>query len=131
MANLVKILLFSGFGANTFSKEMIKINEMYSFPVSRKELANFVEKTAIHKSSSVGSEALEDFLKDNFECIVCIDNSKYFIYNKKLKYISSLEIVEVDTSRPWTIEEYDGAEYIKYLDYEILDKELNYGKNKE
>lgn len=37
------------------------------------------------------------------------------------------KIVEVDISRPWCIEEYDGAEGIKYLDdYICVDKELNY-----
>lgn len=36
-----------------------------------------------------------------------------------------LQIVEVDTSIPWSIEEYDGAEYIKKLEYEMIDEALN------
>lgn len=35
-------------------------------------------------------------------------------------------VVEVDTSKPWCIEDYDGSEYIKYIRYEVLNKELNY-----
>ena len=128
---LVNILKFSGFGANTCSVDMLAINKKYEFPISRRELATFVQKTAVQMISGTSSEYLEKFLKENPETIVNIGDSKYFIYNKNLKYISSLEIVEVDISRPWTIEEYDGAEYIKYLDYEITNKELNYGRNKE
>ena len=131
MAKLVNILIFSGFGANTYSVDMLAINKKYEFPISRRELAAFVQKTAIQMISGTSSESLEKFLKENPETIINIGDSKYFIYNKNLKYISSLEIVEVDISRPWTIEEYDGAEYIKYLDYEITNKELNYGRNKE
>lgn len=38
-----------------------------------------------------------------------------------------LSVYEVDTSRPWTIDSYDGCECIEYLDeYELIDKELNY-----
>lgn len=38
-----------------------------------------------------------------------------------------LSVGKVDTSRPWIIDEYDGAEEIKYLDeYKISNKELNY-----
>ena len=39
-----------------------------------------------------------------------------------------IRLVEVDTSRPWTILDYDGAEYIQYLDYNVIDKESNYCK---
>ena len=35
-------------------------------------------------------------------------------------------LVDVDTSRPWTILDYDGAEYIQYLDFDIIDTEINY-----
>ena len=37
-----------------------------------------------------------------------------------------LNIVDVDTSRPWCIEKYDGAEYVQYLDYDIIDKKINF-----
>lgn len=41
-----------------------------------------------------------------------------------------LIIEEVDTSRPWFIDEYDGAENIQYIDYDIVIPELNYCKFK-
>ncbi len=35
-------------------------------------------------------------------------------------------VVEVDTSVPWMISKYDGAESIRYLEYEVIDEYLNY-----
>ena len=44
---------------------------------------------------------------------------------------NAFEIVDVDIMRPWCIGEYDGAEYIEYLDDAIcLDKELNFYEKK-
>lgn len=37
-------------------------------------------------------------------------------------------IEEVDISKKWTIEEYDGVEGIEYLEFECLSEELNYYK---
>jgi hypothetical protein len=37
-----------------------------------------------------------------------------------------VHVAEVDTSKLWTIDNYDGAESILYLDYEVIDKNLNY-----
>lgn len=41
-------------------------------------------------------------------------------------YWTYVIVVEVDTSKPWCIDEYDGSEHIMYLEYEVLNKELNY-----
>lgn len=40
-------------------------------------------------------------------------------------------ITEVDTSRPWTILEYDSSEYIQYLDYDVINEKANYCRLKE
>jgi hypothetical protein len=40
-----------------------------------------------------------------------------------------MAVVDVDTSRPWRIAEYDGAEGIEYYsEPEILDKNSNYAR---
>lgn len=39
-----------------------------------------------------------------------------------------VSIVEVNTSIPWAIDHYDGAESIHYIKYEMVDKGLNYYK---
>lgn len=41
-------------------------------------------------------------------------------------YWTYVKVVEVDTSTPWYIDDYDGSEYIGYLKYTVLNKELNY-----
>lgn len=35
-------------------------------------------------------------------------------------------IMPVDISRPWTIQLYDGSEYIQYLDIKVVDAKVNY-----
>jgi hypothetical protein len=61
---------------------------------------------------------VEDHYYDN-ECEVSL------IGKEDYQYVS---VDEVDTSIPWTINEYDGAEYVKYIKYSVIDKELNYCK---
>ncbi|PFP65318.1 hypothetical protein COK00_12015 [Bacillus cereus] len=39
---------------------------------------------------------------------------------------SYLKVTKVDTSRPWMINDYDGSESIKYVDYKVVNKQLNY-----
>lgn len=38
----------------------------------------------------------------------------------------SISVVDVDISRKWTIEKYDGAEYIQYLDYRVVNEAMGY-----
>ena len=58
-----------------------------------------------------------------------IENGMKYIYatpNGSSPF-SIFKIINVDTSRPWCIEEYDGAEGVKYLDdYVCISKEFNY-----
>ena len=39
-------------------------------------------------------------------------------------------IVKVDTTKYWTIKEYDGAESIQYVDFNVIDPEIGYVKFK-
>ena len=56
----------------------------------------------------------------------CDNCDIYWIYDTKYG-ACVFSIVEVDTSRPWTINEYDSCEYVNYLDErKCLDEELNY-----
>ena len=41
-----------------------------------------------------------------------------------------MTIDDVDVSKPWTIDCYDGAESVKTFDYEMIDKEINYVREK-
>lgn len=50
-------------------------------------------------------------------------NSKTYLFKEDNLIVS---IVDVDTTRPWTISTYDGAEYVQYLDYQYIDKSINF-----
>ncbi len=56
-------------------------------------------------------------------------NKAYRFYDSRQTLM--VNIIEVDISRPWTICEYDGSEYIQYLDYDIINQKANYCKFKE
>jgi hypothetical protein len=100
----LKILLFRSFGSHTFSKELKNILLRKKFPENRTgAIINHLEKqgeVVIREEGGYWIKAYDEF---------------YFI-------------AEVDTSRPWTILEYDGSEYIQYLDYKVIHKDLNYCK---
>lgn len=73
------------------------------------------------------SEEFIKFIEDNTEQLQTYkDGSETRKLNEK--YGSTVYIIDVDTSRPWTIMEYDADEYIQYLDYEVVDENVNYCK---
>lgn len=116
--------------------QMRKILEKYNGIYSRiGEIVDYVENNHILYHSSRFIEA-ESELKNNRELIIKFEDTQrykdyqsYVVYDANLYGASSFSIVDVDITRPWTIEEYDGAEYIQYLDEnKLVDKELNYYK---
>lgn len=103
-------------GNRFYNAEMIPVRR---FAVNGKDSPSIYLSHEIFKSMKSG-ETIED-------------KGRKFYKNEKDGYIyvyeeakSSAEIVEVDTSRPWTIEEYDGAEYIEYLDFDVVEPSYNY-----
>lgn len=46
--------------------------------------------------------------------------------NVTVNYWENLNVVEVDTSQLWSIQQYDGAESIYYLEYEVVREDINY-----
>jgi hypothetical protein len=52
-------------------------------------------------------------------------NSKDGLFFGKEDYMY-LRVAEVDTSKQWTISEFDGAESIKYIKIKVIDKDLNF-----
>ena len=134
---MAKVLIFNGYGNEIHTKEMEKIMLPLGYPRGRiNEICNYIEKVAIKCDLNVYSEWEEfvELLKNNPENIYYFadfDETQYFIYDSEFGHHCKFKIVDVDTSRPWEIQEYDGAEYIQYLDYNVIDKEFNYCKLKE
>lgn len=95
----MKIALFIDYGPNKFSKELKAEMEKCPFPQCRAKIVKFIEQNG-------------KFI-DKHRNVYELANSFY-------------SIEDVNTARPWTIAEYDGSEYIQYLDYEVIDKKINY-----
>lgn len=64
-----------------------------------------------------------DILQSNI--IARLDNNIYFKSSYFNNTIAHLSIVTVDTTIPWKINDYDGAESIKYLDLKLVNEKYN------
>ena len=125
MKNTIKVLLFTSHVGVTLNNEMKKIIQGKDFVEGRIAVVEYVESHAEKVNASSTYDIIEK-TRDPEKIYFVKDT--YFIYNNNVKCLSCMKIVDVDISRPWCIKEYDGAEYIQYLDYTIVNKELNYGK---
>lgn len=99
----LKVLLFANYGLQTITDKTVK---------------GMLTKNCKPKNRT---GKIVELLEKQGE-IISHQNGGYWIKTYDEFYF----IAEVDTSRPWTILEYDGAEYVQYLDYSIIDKNLNY-----
>ena len=128
-----KVLISTCYGGAEYTPEMQKIMQK-STGVRRRvgEVVEYVESVA---KECPKPDMVQDMLKDDEtilevvrtdkKCTYCIkcSNEESILYGN----IVSFCIVNVDDTRPWTIENYDGYEGVKYLDKRKLeDEELNY-----
>ena len=134
----MKVLLFIDYGPPYPTEEMQKIMDKYEFPYNRiGEIVEYIE----NNSELVVDVSASSILKtkhhigklycsfgDVYGC--CAENNKPSWFGS-VNPISSMQIAEVDITRPWTIEEYDGKEYIRYLDVDVIHENINYCKLKE
>lgn len=130
----MKVLLFSGHESAYPTEEMQKILDKLEFPFNRiGEIVEFIEKNSediidysaislLNTKKHIGKHRLTSNI---YACCTRKKKSELFGSNYP---ITTLAIVDVDITRPWTIDVYDGAEYIKYLDYDVVDEDINYCK---
>lgn len=126
----MKVLLFTGYGGSTGTPKMREIMKKHIGIRCRVgEIIEYVENNRVlfidfdENSMNIAKSIMDD---DN-EIIVEFDGRPVYCYKSNEGYISSFSIIDVDTTRPWTIAEYDGAEYVQYLDEDkLVDEELNY-----
>jgi hypothetical protein len=132
----INVLIFTGYGASCLNKKVRKllIDENLCFPYNR-----IISEDKLKQIQLSAQNVLDDFSKDDInknQIIRLIEHCdkldrEFYYYNTSTNVIELISIVEVDTSRPWKIENYDGAEYIQYLDYEVKHKDINYCDYKE
>ena len=127
----VKILIFSGYGSNAATPKMEEImNKSEGIRRRIGEIVEFVEKNAVPYQIRDYKIANND-LSTSHNLIVRYEKYpgvfQYAVWDRELRMPSFFSIEEVDITRPWTIEEYDGSEDIVYLDErKLVDEELNY-----
>lgn len=94
------------------------------------KLISYIESSAIVYDEKIHTQ--DWFSKNKDKIILCKtsgNNIKYIGWHSDGVYgnIASVSIVDIDVSRRWTINVYDGAESIKYVDvWECKDESLNY-----
>lgn len=126
----MKILLFAG-NRKDSSLQLNKFLQKNDFPQNRfGEIVKYVEKTAVELSPSFNSfDNLYQILSGSPEKVVHIKDNIYACLDsdyKNANMITFVFIYDVDTSRPWTLQNNDGIEHIQYLDYKVLNEDLNY-----
>lgn len=130
----MKVLLFSGHEAEYPTEEMKKIMDKSEFPYNRiGEIVDYIEENSeeivdysayslLNTKKNIGKIRLSSNI---YACCTKKKESELFGSNYP---ITTLAIVDVDITRPWTIDSYDGKEYIKYLDYDVVNEDINYCK---
>ena len=122
----MKVILMTGYGVGYLPKELGHI-----------DFSNFlwrIDKEIIEKLENLNWFVLDNSYKKDGRYYKYTYNNDY---NKGVKYLfpnpdspnnyTSVSIVEVDTSRPWIVEEYDGSESIRYIDeFFCVSEEANF-----
>ena len=136
----MKVLIFPGYGGDCYTKEMKKAidgsDKLLGCRVGR--VVEVVEKAEIIREIGYADscdDIIED-LKANRGKIIGVtikqadtEKVRYYTWCNKPKELCQMAVVDVKTSRPWRIAEYDGAEGIEYYsEPEILDKNSNYAR---
>lgn len=126
-----KIIVFSNYGGLAPDVVIGALDKKVSMLSNRSNqgIIEKLEKGAVLFDSNIHTEA---WFKKNCGALVFYsesgdDKKDYLGYNKEHNMICHVSIVSVDTSKGWYIDEYDGAEEVKYIkDMVCADKELNY-----
>lgn len=126
---MIDVLIFPGYGIGRYPDFLFnKKEEIPKFPKNRVgDVVRKIRDAAVCIDYS-NTKTLINFLKTNKEAVVRSNDDKnmFYTWNKSVHWLEILQIVSVDNSCPWTIDEYDGAESIYYPKLNILDEKLNF-----
>jgi len=118
----MKVVIFDSHGDSIFPYQLALLIQDIPFPENRTgKIIEILETIPKHDECDDLSSKLKQLKAGE---LLRRDNTFYFVnYGKR----NCFSIVEVDINRKWTISEYDGAEYIEYLDnYILVSEEINY-----
>lgn len=115
-----QVVLFDGYGSQMLPTIIRERVEGQPFLKVRSEiLVDFIKREKKHILNAITRDKVEQLKTGEY---MRVEDRLYFMGSI---YLSHFTMYDVDTSKRWCIEEYDGAEYVEYLDYELVDKELN------
>lgn len=108
-------------------KEKLQIKGGIEYRIALAKEFKFIEDYRVLHADLTEDEMIKrlknDILQSNM--IARLDNNIYFKSNHFNNTIARLSIVTVDTTIPWKISIYDGAESIKYLDLKLVNEKYN------
>lgn len=123
--SIKQVVLFDGYGSQILPEGIREKVEGQSFLKVRTEiLVDFIKKEKQHEINEETKNKVEQLKTGEY---MKVEDRLYFMGSI---YLSHFTMHDVDTAKRWCIEEYDGAEYIEYLEYELIDEDLNYYRKK-
>lgn len=116
---MIKIAIFSNYGLDARTSDIADIyakNRGLSDVELRMKIAELIENNAVESEIVKGD--FDTWMKKHQKLFVHIrdtaDTSIYCCYDMTTHWVSEISVVAVDTTVPWKIGNYDGAEYVKY-----------------
>lgn len=120
----MKVVLFQSYGINQGNTKIAEYLNSKPFPENRiGDIVDFIESTSRELPPDTFVNELSSLDKD--EIFRLQDNIYlYFDFDSR---VHGLTIVDVDINKPWTIDDYDGSERIKYFEpIKLCNEEMNY-----
>ena len=120
-----KILLHSNHSLpNIVISKLIELSESEDYPLIRMgEIIPYIEKIS-QNGHHRSYESIKTLCKLHPTAVYQINEKEYAFWDKNSNQMGYFLIGEVDTSKPWTIDNYDGQEQIKYI--EIKNEKINF-----
>lgn len=124
---MVKVAIFTGFGTNKIPKRFSDSVRDLSL-VSRIKLAEEISNVELYEGPlPISEEVIESEYKAGKDVIHAFNKGEEVLVCLESKcncYI--IKVVEVDTSKPWRISDYDGGEGIEYFGgLTVINEEYN------
>lgn len=129
----IRVALFSGFGScdvpKRFHNKLVGL-EIDSVPY-RIKLAEILDDLPLNCKNREEFEKKYKDLDSGKNGIFYVkyidkDHEYIFVKDKSMTYPTEISIKDVDTSKPWRITEYDGAESLEiYAGIKVIDEQYN------
>ena len=134
---MIKVALNGSYGnlAETKIIEEIIKNGTGSMIDRRIALAAKLEEVAIDEET-VGADNIVPYLLKHKDAVIRATNKNpaeeelpsvtYYTWDRYLNNLHKTDVQTVDTSKKWGIEEYDGAEDVRYYEPRVIEEKYNF-----